>query len=161
MTTLKLKKPLRACDFKIKHGDIEIVVTTYNHGIRFSRYDNSKYEGTCVYRYETPEKGEEFIFEMYRQVVEKGQEFFHLWKNSDLIFEINRYGQIGTTMKSAIYIKPIPQQEFFRQLRERLREIVEVEEDKPQLLIPDLSAVIKELDMAVRRHGYKITIERE
>lgn len=149
---LKLKKPLEGSNFTIAHGDVQIKTEFLRNKVAFERYVKHDWDGTCVYRYETPERGEEFIKEMYGQVVENG-------KISFLEDDIQIAAQTIDTENSAIVFKPIPQQEFFLQLRERLKEIVEeVEEvEEPSLEADRIRYAIQE---AIGK-GYKITIERE
>lgn len=170
---LKLKKPLEECDFKVSHNDIAICVAFYDSRVEFDRYYKHKYEGTCVYRYETPEKGEELIKEMYRQVVEEDKPGFRVAEGKLVRFCIDDEW-ISAAKRSIVFYSPIPQEEFFRQLRERLKEIVEVVEEKDiRTFIEDMQDnkccpipeyPVSEYDYFPVVHnlnGYKITIERE
>lgn len=175
MTTLKLKKPLDGLLFSIESKDTNIQAWFGDLWVEFRRYYKGHYEGTCVYRYETPEKGEEFIFEMYRQVVlDEGDDTNVIIGAPDLGFLIS-HKRIRTGRKSSIHYSPIPQKEFFSQLRERLKEIVEVvteidisEDKKANQTITALmredrdcaSRAVGDL-LRVLGNGYKITIERE
>lgn len=158
---LKLKKPLIQIRFNIIHEAHRIEVLFYHDHVEFRRLNKGRNEGHCPYHYETPEKGEKFIFEMYRQLVMENNDHFLIPNHSPFTFSISK-DCIDTFDVSSLQYHPIPVKEFFRQLRERLKEIVE-EVDT----MAELQKQAQELDMGYAQypivhhlHGYKITIER-